>query len=120
MVAAAYQKLVTGFSADAMAALCCYNWPGNIRELQNVVERAVLLCAGPVLKPEHLSDLAVAHAVDQAFGDSIRDEKVRRVMEALRETGGNQAAAARLLGMLRSNFGRLMKTLGLKRPIPIQ
>ncbi len=115
--ATTYQKNVTGFTAEALAALGRYNWPGNIRELQHVVERAVLLCSGDVLRPQHLSDLAPAADVPAALDSlsaSLREEKARRVQFALAQCGGNQAAAARLLGMSRSNFGRLLKSLGLR------
>jgi transcriptional regulator with GAF, ATPase, and Fis domain len=115
--ATTYQKNVTGFTAEALAALGRYNWPGNIRELQHVVERAVLLCGGDVLRPQHLSDLAPAAELPprpDSLSACLREEKIRRVQFALAQCGGNQAAAARLLGMSRSNFGRLLKSLGLK------
>ena len=117
--AATYQRPIKGFTAEAMEALRRYNWPGNIRELQSVVERAVLLCTSDVIRPEHLSDLAVAGGHAGTFGETIREEKWRRIEQALTQTGGNQAAAARLLGIPPSNLARLMKSLGAKRP-PVQ
>jgi formate hydrogenlyase transcriptional activator len=113
--ASSYEKPVKGFSADAMTLLRRYTWPGNVRELQHVVERAALWCSADIIKPEHLSGLAVADA-PRPFGLMIREEKQRRIAQALAQTGGNQAAAARLLGISRSNFGRLMKTLGVRPP----
>jgi transcriptional regulator with GAF, ATPase, and Fis domain len=95
-----------------------YSWPGNSRELQNVIERAVLLCTGEVIRPEYLSDLAAAGASSLQAG--LRDEKRRRIEQALAQTGGNQAAAARLLGLSPSNLARLMKRLGTKLPTSIQ
>jgi transcriptional regulator with GAF, ATPase, and Fis domain len=118
--ATTYQKAITGFTPEALAALSRYSWPGNIRELQNVVERAVLLCTGPVIRPEHLSDLAVSDVPPQHLGTLIRQEKLRRVEAALAQSGGNQAAAARLLGISPSNFARLMKSLGMKPPPSVQ
>jgi len=118
-----YQKAITGFAPDAMTALCRYNWPGNIRELEHVVERAALLCSGDVIRPEHLSDLAVAAEQDggpQLLRSAVREEKLRRVAAALAQTGGNRAAAARLLGMSASNLSRLIKNLGLKDPPSVQ
>jgi transcriptional regulator with GAF, ATPase, and Fis domain len=110
-----YQKAITGLSPDALNALASYNWPGNIRELQHVIERAVLLCTSSVLQPEHLSDLAAGAGLPApaTLGAAIREEKLRRVREALFQTGGNQAAAARLLGMSRSNLARLIKRYGI-------
>jgi transcriptional regulator with GAF, ATPase, and Fis domain len=114
--AATYQRAIKGFTPEAMEALRRYNWPGNIRELQSLVERAVLLCTSDVIRPEHLSDLAVAGTQAGTFGGTIREEKRRRIEQALTQTGGNQAAAARLLGISPSNLARLMKSLGAKRP----
>jgi transcriptional regulator with GAF, ATPase, and Fis domain len=111
-----HQRPITGFTAEALAALGRYSWPGNIRELQNVIERAVLLCTGEVIRPEHLSDLAVGAASAAGLGASLREEKRRRIEQALAQTGGNQAAAARLLGISPSNLARLIKSLGSKRP----
>ena len=118
-----YQKTIKGFAPDAMTALCRYNWPGNIRELEHVVERAALLCTSGVIQAEHLSDLALAAAEEgprQLLRTVVRDEKLRRVTAALAQTGGNRAAAARLLGMSASNLSRLIKSLGLKEPPYVQ
>jgi transcriptional regulator with GAF, ATPase, and Fis domain len=113
--AMAAQKTIRGFTPEAMAVLKGYTWPGNIRELQNIIERAVLLCNGEVIAPAHLSDLAgPTSALPVAWAGSIRQVKMHRVEDALTQTGGNQAAAARLLGMSRSNFARLLKSLGIK------
>ena len=107
-------RVIRGFTPDALAALERYSWPGNIRELQHVIERAVLLSAGEVIRPEYLSDLAPGPVPTREFGKTIREEKRRRVEQALTQTGGNQAAAARLLGISPSNLARLIKTLGVK------
>jgi len=113
------QKPIRGFSADAMAALCRYSWPGNVRELQHVVARAALLCSTDVITSEQLSDLEPVEP-GQPLSKHLREEKLRQVQQALAQTGGNQAAAARLLGMSRSNFARLLKSLGLKPPSAVQ
>lgn len=114
-----YQKSVKGFAAEALAAMGRYTWPGNIRELEHVVERAVLLSSSMIIRPEHLSELAVSNAQDQddevvPLRATMRTEKLRRVQAALTQTGGNRAAAARLLGMSPSNLTRLLKSLGFK------
>ena len=111
-----YQKPVTGFSAAALDLLRRYSWPGNIRELQNVVERAALLCASDTVTPAYLADLAITESAPRSFGTAIREEKLRRVERALAQTGGNQAAATRILGISANNLARLMKSLGLKSP----
>ncbi len=111
---AAFAKSIAGFSPEAMTALKRYAWPGNIRELQNVVERAVLICDGERIEPIHLPGLAESDEGSSSLRESLRDEKRRRAMDALTQAGGNQAAAARLLGMSRSNFARLLRSLGIK------
>jgi transcriptional regulator with GAF, ATPase, and Fis domain len=74
----------------------------------------VLLCTEEVIRPELLSDLATAPRLP--FGRAIREEKRRRIERALAQTGGNQAAAARLLGISPSNLARLIKSVGAKFP----
>src|SRR5207244_5823240 len=98
--AAVYQRTLRGFSPDAMELLVQYPWPGNARELQNTVERAVLLCAGEVIGADHLPELEAAAASGAyGFAASMREEKRSRIQQALDEAGGNQAAAARRLGI---------------------
>jgi formate hydrogenlyase transcriptional activator len=100
-----------------MEALVRYPWPGNVREMQNVIERAVILSPGPSLQIP-LGDLQPAATPAQApvtLADAER-EHIRRV---LRETGGvlggPKGAAARL-GMKRSTLQAKMKKLGIPRP----
>lgn len=107
-------KTIHGFTGRALAMLRTYHWPGNVRELRNVVDRAVLLCAADTIRPEHLTGFNAPDGDSYRLSQIVRDEKIRRVRDALRQSNGNQAAAARLLGMSRSNFGRLLKSLGLK------
>jgi len=108
-----HQKVIQGFAPEALGVLMRYNWPGNIRELQNVIERAVLLCGMERICVEHLSDLA-APPPPERFSRALDEEKRRRIEIALLQSSGNQAAAARLLGVSRSNLGRLMKRLGMR------
>jgi transcriptional regulator with GAF, ATPase, and Fis domain len=120
--ATTHQTEIAGFASDAMSVLQNYHWPGNIRELQHLIERATLLCTGDRIRAEHLGDLATTTVVPsrQSLHARMNVEKRRRVESALAQSGGNQAAAARSLGMSRSNLGRLMKSLGLKEPGGLQ
>ncbi len=104
-----------GFSAAAVEALCRHAWPGNVRELRNVVERALLLSEDEIIGVDHLPSVfakAPRFEVNGSLGASMRFEKRQRVEAALRQTNGNRAAASRLLCMSRSNFNRLLRTLG--------
>jgi formate hydrogenlyase transcriptional activator len=112
-------KTIDSIPSDTMNALCRYDWPGNIRELQNVIERAVILSPGPVLKVP-LSDLKAGGAVaGPGMHDTLEDAERKHILAALEETnwvlGGPKGAALRL-GMKRSTLQFRLKKLGLSRP----
>jgi formate hydrogenlyase transcriptional activator len=98
-----------------MEAVCRYDWPGNIRELQNVIERAVLLSPGKTLYVP-LADLDIGHFSAE---ESLEEIERRRIELALETAGwvisGPDGAAARL-GMKRSTLQFRMKKLGIVRP----
>jgi formate hydrogenlyase transcriptional activator len=107
--------------AEAMDALTKYAWPGNIREMQNVIERAVILSPGPSLQIP-IGDLPAAvprGRVPAGALVTLADAEREHILGALRETdwvlGGPKGAAARL-GMARSTLHWKMKKLGLSRP----
>ncbi len=100
-------------SEEAMARLIAYDWPGNIRELENAIERAVALGSGPIL---HVGDLpsglhyAVGDRMPQADELLPLEELERRaILRALREAGGDKLAAARLLGIGKTTLYRKLK-----------
>jgi formate hydrogenlyase transcriptional activator len=106
---------------EALDALTQYAWPGNIREMQNVIERAVILSPGPSLQIP-LGDLPAAAPqtrVPARAPVTLSDAEREHILGALRETdwvlGGPKGAAARL-GMARSTLHWKMKKLGLSRP----
>jgi len=102
----AFSRHVLGISPACMGMLESYEWPGNVRELKNVVQRAVLLCPGDVILPEHLptrfrTGVAVPQRVTFEVGtplDEVEREMVRRALVA---TGNNRTQAAELLGISR-------------------
>ena len=104
---------------DALARLTGYHWPGNVRELANVIERAVVLGHGPTLTVKDLPNrIAAAAPLAQNDKLSYREamESTRRtlVAQALAQTNGNRAAAAKALGLHEKYFLRMIKTLGIK------
>jgi DNA-binding NtrC family response regulator len=119
-LAARMHKRIDSISDEAMEGLLAYHWPGNIRELQNVLERAVILCEGNILEipalprsPDAGTVVAPAHAPDQL--DSVSRA---HIIAILRATGGVVAGptgAAARLGMKRSTLNFRMKKLGITR-----
>ena len=113
-------KAIETIPADITKSLVSYHWLGNVRELQNVVERAVILSTGPVLKVP-LSDLK-ARAVSDGpkKQDTLQEAERKHIVAVLEETnwvvGGTNGAAARL-GMNRSTPQFRMRKLGIARPI---
>jgi transcriptional regulator with PAS, ATPase and Fis domain len=108
------------FSDEAIAALLVHRWPGNVRELKNVVERAAILSGdSPIVTAEHLmiqKRTVRPGTLDDSAGDIRipRQGKLLEIIEreavalTLKITGGNQAAAARLLGISRPTLAKKM------------
>ncbi len=109
-----------GISSETMRALCEYDWPGNIRELQNLLERAVILSPGPVLRVPvrdlHHRTITVPHSGQhQTLEEAERAHILRTLKETKWVLGGPNGAAARL-GINRSTLQFRMKKLGIVRP----
>jgi two-component system response regulator AtoC len=130
-----FRKPVTQLSSDALEALVNYAWPGNIRELENVVERCVLLSDGDTIRLRDLAPEVRAAAPGAAGGDEDDDgdesvagagglkEQVREatvrleremIVRALAQTGHNVTQTARLLKISRKSLQIKMKELGLR------
>ena len=113
-------RTIETIPAETMAALTRYPWPGNIRELQNLIERAVILSHGPVLQVP-LQDLDNCAALRRANGKDQTLEAAERahILAILKETrwvlGGTRGAAVRL-GINRSTLQFRLKKLGIVRP----
>jgi formate hydrogenlyase transcriptional activator len=127
-------KAVEYIPADAMEALTNYNWPGNIRELENLLERAVLLSPGKELRVPLSEIQSNAGVADSAMASSsmtsarasspgistMEEAERQHILRALRQTewriAGPKGAAA-LLGMKRTTLQARMRKLGIRRPI---
>lgn len=112
---AKYRTSATGFADDALHALEAYAWPGNVRELEHVVERAVLMAAGTVIRARDLGLGASPMPVNQDPAGPRTLEEVERetIRQALVRAGGNANTAAAELGLSRSAFYRRLQRLGL-------
>jgi Nif-specific regulatory protein len=105
-------------SDDAMALLASYHWPGNIRELQNVVERSVLLTDGQPLAPSHLPREIVGEEPlpeGNKAESSLWGYEKALIVKALRENGWNQSKAARSLGISRDNLRYRVKKFNIEK-----
>jgi transcriptional regulator with PAS, ATPase and Fis domain len=115
---------------DAATALEAHSWPGNIRELRMVVERAAAFCTASVLTRAHLEALweaAPAATSEQepppsrrtpmpGFRDVVRDLEKKQILEALEACGGNQSRAAKALGIPRRTFVKRLDAYAIARP----
>lgn len=106
---------IIGFSPEAMQLIRQYTWPGNLRQMANVVKRAVLLAQGRYIAPREL-DIEVNAAVAASISVTpLRDsdDERQRIIEALRVTGNNKSKAAELLQIDRKTLYNKMKLYGL-------
>jgi DNA-binding NtrC family response regulator len=115
-----YNRPAIRFSAEALDRLAAHDWPGNIRELRNVVERAFAFCSGEIILPVDLpaamrTPLKVAYAQRRPSSGPV-DLAVRErdaIMQALEATGGNKLRAAKLLGISRAGLYVKLKVYGI-------
>jgi len=118
------KKPIERIPAETMAALTAYSWPGNIRELQNLIERAVILSRGRVLEVP-LAELkqSARAANDQAEAATLEAVERAHILRVLAETnrviGGPSGAAARL-GLNRTTLNNRLRKLNITRPRPSQ
>src|SRR2546428_13851779 len=111
-------KQIESIPKETMDALSRYSWPGNIRELQNLMERAALLSTGPSLRvplDEILTDSVSAASGGNALEKAEREQIVRALRESNWVVGGARGAAARL-GLKRTSLAYRMQKLGISRP----
>jgi DNA-binding NtrC family response regulator len=100
-------------SDEALKILTDYEWPGNIRELENVIERAVVLHEGSVIGPDELPIFPERGVI--APKKSIKAAEIRRIVEVLEETNWNKSKAAKILGIHLSTLYRKMETYGIRK-----
>ena len=127
-----YHKVIKRIDNDVLAFLTSYHWPGNIRELRNAFERAVLLCDGEVLTFKHFDNIMSRQTVENSnSGESIKRSCLKKksgdiqlgvfysatnlqqltllyAREVLKKVGGNKVKAARILGISRPRLNRLL------------
>lgn len=101
---------------EAVRLLAAYDWPGNVRELANVLERAMLLCDGPVLLPDHLPPEITSDVQRVGPRDpGLKEAERTMIVQALKENRWNQSKAARALGISRDNLRYRIKKYDITR-----
>ena len=106
------ERTLIGFDAAASEALQRYSWPGNLRQLKNIVKRATLLARGEFITVHDLGEEILAQPVSPATSSfALHDEEAekKRIMNALQQTGNNKTKAALLLGIDRKTLYNKMK-----------
>jgi len=117
-----FKKKVRGLTAEATQVLESYGWPGNIRELRNAIERAMLLVDREWLRPEDFTTLTRAVAATSLFtlpaeGVNLEDVERQLLTQALERSGGNQTHAGQLLGINRDQVRYRIEKFGLQIPV---
>ncbi len=110
---------IAGLSYDAMARLMEHDFPGNVRELENIIEQAFVLCRGGIIELHHLPPElrpAEVSGPDGFGGMSLQALERRLIAETLRRTGGNRKRAAQTLGIDTSTLYRKIATLNIETP----
>jgi transcriptional regulator with GAF, ATPase, and Fis domain len=112
-------RIVKGISPDARACLMQYDWPGNIRELENAMERAVVIGSSDFILPEDLPEAMLETAPSSGSGpakyhDAIRNLKKQLILSAWEQSGGSFTEAAKILGVHANYLHRLIRNLDLR------
>jgi PAS domain S-box-containing protein len=111
--AAKMERQIDKIPSETMSALVGWHWPGNIRELENFIERAVILSRGPSLRAP-LAEIR-ADAMESAGSATLEQVEREHVIHVLRESGGVVTTAATRLGLHRTTLNAMMRKLGISR-----
>ncbi len=107
------QSAIRGFSSAAEAALQRFPWPGNVRQLENEIQRAVLMCEGTLVEAHDLSAEVVSAPVVK-MESALEQAEKGVIIAALRECGGSKRAAAKKLGIARATLQNKLKQYGIQ------
>lgn len=112
------KRPLKSLSKNVRNLLTRYSWPGNIRELENVIERAVVLGTGEEMVPEDLPEalleLPPADGSSSKYHNQLNDLKRRMIMEAMKQSNGKYTEAAKILGLNANYMHRLIRNLQIK------
>ena len=117
------EKNVSGITSEAFDKLMKYNFPGNVRELENIIERSVILCRGDMISEDVLPlQLEVTYEkslldpgnLDYSYEEKMKAFETEMIKEALNRNDGNQSAAARMLEITERHLRSRLERIGLK------
>lgn len=111
---------IIGVSAGAMTQLMDYDYPGNVRELENIIEHAFALCSGELIEPAHLPPehrpRGISNSKDAGVATTLKAMEKTLIIDALRRNGGNRRKASRELGIDASTLYRKIKAHNIPAP----
>jgi transcriptional regulator with PAS, ATPase and Fis domain len=114
------EKDIVGVSDEVLALLMNHGFPGNARELENIIEHAFVLCRSSIIEPQHLPPELVRgrNEIEMAVrpGMTLRSLESLHIADALRRSSGNRNAAAKELGIHPSTLFRKIRDLGIETP----
>ncbi|HEU4766730.1 MAG TPA: sigma 54-interacting transcriptional regulator [Pyrinomonadaceae bacterium] len=118
-------RKLRGISADARACLTAYDWPGNVSELENALERAIVLGTTDVILPEDLPEALLegktsAAQATMGYHEAVTQTKKQIILKAIEEAKGNYTEAAKLLGVHPNYLHRLIRNLNLRAQLKSQ
>jgi len=112
------EKRIQGITNEALDLMIMYPWPGNVRELKSTLEYAFVACQGSMIALDHLPPnilhMEIPHETGEPSSVGLNEIKKRRLIDALRQSGGNQSQAARTLGISRTSVWNQMKRFNIK------
>jgi Nif-specific regulatory protein len=106
-------------SREALACLVNYDWPGNVRELENAIERALVMGTSDMILPEDLPETLLERTpppemIEAKYHVKLKEWKKQLILDAVEQTQGSYAEAARILGVHPNYLHRLIRNLELK------